>query len=438
MSSGLTSESIELSDDEIDALHVLECVDRASAESVPHKTLQLIPSRIEQRGVCPALQAVSDSLESGAATFRPFSGDEPDAYTRRSVRRLGVAQIGSAGVLDEERFVANLSRMVISSVLPAALRVAAECAAPREEDNLRRVAVRCEMDPCAENARLASDVADRAWTDARDKRARLSALAAGIAGSRAAAAAGLTRIAFPVEWRAGKAASALIEVVQSIQHGIASMRVDGENGSESNRAAVKPDVAYASRGTFTRFVDGVVEILGDMGAPGCRLLWMADDGVARNMQPRAIRRGYENLHGLMGQLLEVAPKYLPINARCLVRAREEFGFIDPDRAEEMDLIRVVGTLSGLATAIERSESVAGYSGTRELLTASFNQMEAEAPAATMVRWIIEWRGHEPVGDLVAEMQRRSALYGRNGTKWREWATPESVRLSDEEEVGRSR
>lgn len=438
MSSGLTSESIELSDDEIDALHVLECVDRASAESVPHKTLQLIPSRIEQRGVCPALQAVSDSLESGAATFRLSSGDEPDDYTRRSVRRLGVAQIGSAGVLDEERFAANLSRMVISSVLPAALHVAAECAGREHEEHLRRAAALCETDPCAENARLASDVADRAWTAGRDKEARLSALAAGIAGSRAAAAAGLTRIAFPVEWRAGKAASALIEVVQSIQHGIASMLVDEEHRSESNSAAVKPGFPYASRGTFTRFVNGVVEILGDMGAPGCRLLWMADDGVARNMQPRAIRRGYENLHGLMGHLLEVAPKHLPVNAPCVVSAREEFGFIDPARAEETDLIRVVGTLSGLATAIERSNSVAGYGETRELLTASFNQLEAEAPAATMVRWIIERRGHEPVGEFVAEMQRRSALYGHNGTKWREWATPESISLSDEEEVGRSR
>lgn len=256
----------ELSDAEILALEAMNAVDASSAESVPYKTVRLIPGERVQHLVAPALQAVSECLESEAHVLRGAVGSM--SRVRQGLRRLAVAQVGSRNHIDEEAFADALARQAIAMAVPVALRAAAatqEVAERRER--LEEAALLCERDPSAQNARAASDEADAAWKAGIGREQLASALAAGIAGFRAASAAGLTRVAFPAGWRAAKATSVLTEALRAVK---------AADHAEAGNAHDEP----GRERMICEFLDGAVAILADLGAPGVELLWLADERVA--------------------------------------------------------------------------------------------------------------------------------------------------------------
>jgi hypothetical protein len=82
----------------------------------------------------------------------------------KGLRRLAVAQLGSAGVLDDREFVRRVADMTIRKTVPAGLRSAAKVN-PKHADALESAAVRCEAEgsrASCENARLVARTAAEA------------------------------------------------------------------------------------------------------------------------------------------------------------------------------------------------------------------------------------------------------------------------------------
>jgi hypothetical protein len=142
------------------------------------------------------------------------------------LRRLAVAQLGSAGVLDDREFVRRVVEMTIRKAVPVGLRAAAS-RNPKHADALAAAAVRCEAEGARAAVQHARDVANAA-----DAFAVAAAAADAFAAADAAADAD-----------AGAAAAA---------------------------------AAYAGARTRDRvlgqYAEWVVEILIDMDAPGCQWL----------------------------------------------------------------------------------------------------------------------------------------------------------------------
>src|SRR3990167_3857813 len=111
------------------------------------------------------------------------------------LRRLAVAQLGSAGVLDDRAFVTRLVEMTIRKAVPAALRAAAKVN-PKHAADLEAAAVWCEQEGTREAARngervarAASAYADAAYADAAADAAAVAAAYAAYADAAADAAA---------------------------------------------------------------------------------------------------------------------------------------------------------------------------------------------------------------------------------------------------------
>ena len=389
----------EVSDDEIRAMTALAAVDAASAQSVPYKTVRLIPAVTVQNTISSVLQGVTDSLESGAHVIRGAVGSM-DAV-RQGLRRLAVAQVGSRNHLDEEAFADALARLAIETVVPVALRAAAATQpAGERRERLEWAAALCEQEPNAQNARAASDEADAAWKRER----RGSAMAAGIAGFRAASAAGLTRVAFTAEWRAAKAASVLIEALRAVQSTARVARED--EWRESSRERM-----------ICGFLDGTVQILADLGAPGIELLWLADDRVVRNMADEAVHQAGLAMHEVLGQLVSAGERLLPRTSAALAQAREVSTFVEYAPLRESDLIEMASALAALAQDVRQ---IAGSDrAARALIDQASAVLEREVPAGTLARWIDEMHS-EPitkVQGLMTELHRR----GTGGERgWRDW------------------
>ena len=100
----------------------------------------------------------------------------------RGMRRLALAQLGSAGALDEKEFARRVVLLAIKSSVPQALRAAASVCKTFHKDKLLTLADLCERDPTEKNARDAYATADAAAAAA-------AAYAADAAAAAAAAAA---------------------------------------------------------------------------------------------------------------------------------------------------------------------------------------------------------------------------------------------------------
>jgi hypothetical protein len=96
-----------------------------------------------------------------------------DQARATGLRRLAIAQLGSAGVLDESAFGRRVVDVTIRRAVPIGLRAAARVN-PERADALEAAAVRCEMEGTREACRAAADAA---------------AAAAAVADAAAAAAA---------------------------------------------------------------------------------------------------------------------------------------------------------------------------------------------------------------------------------------------------------
>jgi hypothetical protein len=122
-----------------------------------------LPHGDEPPCVAPSLRRLKIALNDKAWS-------SPQARAQ-GLRRLAIAQLGSAGVLDETAFRARVTEMTIRRVVPLALRVAAKVN-PRHADRLEAAAVRCEQDGTREAAQTADAAAAAAADDAADAAAR--------------------------------------------------------------------------------------------------------------------------------------------------------------------------------------------------------------------------------------------------------------------------
>jgi hypothetical protein len=189
---------------------------------------------------------VEPSLRRLKIALNDKAWSSPQARAQ-GLRRLAIAQLGSAGVLDETAFRARVTEMTIRRVVPLALRVAAKVN-PRHADRLEAAAVRCEQDGTREAAQAArayayadADAYAAAGDDAYAAAAYADAAAYAAAGDDAYAAAG--------------------------DDAYAAAAVDAY-------AAAGDDAAYARTRdrVLAQFAEWVVEILIDLQAPGCQWL----------------------------------------------------------------------------------------------------------------------------------------------------------------------
>ena len=175
------------------------------------------------------------------------------------MRRLALAQLGSAGELDSKAFVTGLVRLSIGKWLPAALRGAASTHRSEEHKKaLIEAAALCENSPTRANALNARSVAHAASaTDA------YAASAAASAYSSAAASA----------YAASAAASAY-----SSASATASAYAAAYASAAVYAAASAADAAYTAKdATLAVAAEDVVQLLIELKAPGCQWLYLTEE-----------------------------------------------------------------------------------------------------------------------------------------------------------------
>jgi len=170
---------------------------------------------------------------------------------------LGVAQIGSKGVLDEKEFVRRVVRLSIQKCVPEALRAAATLEKGAKKSDLLTAADLCEKDPTRENAQKARTAAADAAADAADA-AAYAAYAADAAADAAAYAA------YAAAYAADAAAYAADAAAAAAAYAYAD--ADAADAAAAARSAARDK-------SLSAFAEEVVQILIDMQAPGCQ--WLA-------------------------------------------------------------------------------------------------------------------------------------------------------------------
>jgi hypothetical protein len=182
---------------------------------------------------------VSPALRSIKITLNDKAWSSPQARAE-GLLRLAVAQLGSAGVLDNKEFMRRVADMTIRRIVPIALRAAAK-RNQKHAAKLEAAAVRCELEGTREAARAAAAYA----AAAADAAADAAAYAAAAADAAAYAAAAADAAAYAAAYAAAAA--------------------------DADAAAYA--AADAARDTvLSQFAEWVVEILIDMDAPGCQWL----------------------------------------------------------------------------------------------------------------------------------------------------------------------
>jgi hypothetical protein len=150
-----------------------------------------------------------------------------DQARAKGLERLALAQLGSAGNLNETEFAKRCARLAIRTCVPQALRAAASLFKEGDKkERLLAAADLCEGEPTKANARLAKDAA---YADA--------AYAAAAAAAYAAAYAAYAAYAADVD---------------------------------------AADAADARDASLAGFAEGVVQILIKMKAPGCQWLYLTE------------------------------------------------------------------------------------------------------------------------------------------------------------------
>jgi hypothetical protein len=187
--------------------------------------------------VSPALRRLKIALNDSAWS-------SPQARAA-GLRRLAVAQLGSAGALDDKEFIRRVVDMTIRKAVPAGLRAVARVI-PAHAGALDAAAARCEREGTRESCQHARDVA-------REARRAADAAAAADADAAAAAAAAADAYAYAAAAAAADAAA--------------------DAAAAAAAAAAADAAADAARDkSLAAYGEWVVEILIDMQAPGCQWL----------------------------------------------------------------------------------------------------------------------------------------------------------------------
>ncbi len=164
------------------------------------------------------------------------------AARAKGLRRLGLAQLGSAGTVDDREFARRVAELAIRQCVPAALRAAASINKNAEHRaELLAAANKCEV----EGTRASVKEAQKTAAAAADA---IAADAAAAAAADAAAAA------------AADAAAVAVAVAYAVA------------AADAAAYAVAAADAAARDKVFADFAEGVVQILIAMNAPGCQWL----------------------------------------------------------------------------------------------------------------------------------------------------------------------
>lgn len=203
---------------------------------------------------------VSPSLRALMVWLNDSSWSSKDARAK-GLRRLAVAHLGSAGVLDEKEFIRRVVDLAIRKYVPIALRAAAKIHPDsHHKTKLLDAATRCEkegtddaaVDAAVDAARAASAAGDDAAVDAALAAAR-DALAA-----RAAARDALAALA------AAKPANAARDVAY-----VAAAAADAVAATTANAVAARDK-------HLSDFAEDVVQILIEMKVPGTEWLVLTE------------------------------------------------------------------------------------------------------------------------------------------------------------------
>jgi len=184
----------------------------------------------------------------------------------RGLRRLAIAALGSAGTLDEDEFSRRVARLAIQTCVPTALRAAAQRHTGEQWERLMHAADLCEREPTRKNAleaRAAADAAAHATYCAAvadaDADAYYAAEAADAAADAAEAAAYAAAYAAEAAvYAAGRAADAASPAAYAAAYYAADAAADAH---------------------LSDFAERVVQILCDLGAPGCAFLHLTESAT---------------------------------------------------------------------------------------------------------------------------------------------------------------
>lgn len=240
-----------------DAAKVLQVVDAGLVSGLGYPTLGHM---CVEAAVCFAFglphsdkpDCVAPVLQSLKITLNDAFWSSPIARAK-GLRRLALAQLGSAGALNEEEFRKRIVDYALRVSTPKALRCAASiCLNAPHKQKLLEAANKCETEGSQKAALEARDTAVPAFADA-------SASASAVYASRAAIAA----------------ADAYACIVASAYYAATAARAAAET------VAAAANYHHAARDqALSEYAEAIVGILIDMKAPGTRFLDLAPLEVA--------------------------------------------------------------------------------------------------------------------------------------------------------------
>jgi hypothetical protein len=227
-----------------------------------------LPHGDEPDCVSPALRKLKITLNDAAWSS--------DAARAKGMRKLAVLQLGTKDVLDDVQFTRLVSAMTIRTVVPRALRRAAELHPQAEHKAaLEKAALACETPDAADAAysaaaysaaRSARSAADAAYSAAAYSAARSARSAARSARSAADAA----RSARSAAYSAARSARSAAYSAYSAADAARSARSAAYSAARSARSAA--DAAYSADQELTAFADDVANILIGMAVPAVAFL----------------------------------------------------------------------------------------------------------------------------------------------------------------------
>ena len=203
---------------------------------------------------------VSPALRQLKITLNDASGWSSNESRAKGLRRLALAQLGSAGVLDEKVFAQEVALMTVRTVVADAL----DHAASVHPDEHHRQALRCAAENCrsGRDAAYAAYAAAAIYADAADAAADAAGAYAADAVYAAAAAARAYAADAAADAIYADAAAARAYAADAAAYAAAA----------ADAAAAR---AYAEK-VLSDFAENVVQILIKMNAPGCAWLHLTE------------------------------------------------------------------------------------------------------------------------------------------------------------------
>lgn len=189
----------------------------------------------------------------------------------RGLRRLGLAQLGSRGAIDEKAFVERLIRLVTTKYLPQALRSAASV----HNDPVQQAAMRAAATTCENVGTLSSCEAAEAAAKAADTQ--------GVWAVKGAANAELVASSIVHAFRHFQRfiASDDPNWIKSALSSAADRVADAGNYAAGCADSTTPlshddDETNVSDATLGAFAEDVVQVLIQLNAPGCQWLELTE------------------------------------------------------------------------------------------------------------------------------------------------------------------